>query len=87
MTVIEGDDAVITYLIVLVDGSLNVTTSVVVDNDHDGELDPPRVVDRGNDIFDVVFSGLPQFAFFNVDLFLRGNRLTTDSVLVMVERE
>jgi len=85
--VIEGDGAVITYLIVLVNNSLNVTTSIELDNDYDGELADPHVVDRGNDMFDVVYSELPPLADFNVYLLFSGNRLTTDSVVVTVERE
>ena len=87
LTVVEGDDAVITFLIVLVNDSLNVTANIVVNNDYDGPLSDPLVVDRSNDMFDVIFSGLPQLAFFNVELFFRGNRLTTDPIEVTVDRE
>jgi len=78
---------VITYLIVLVDDTLNVSAAVFVDNDNDGPLPDPIIYDRGNNVFDVVYSGLSRNFGFNIDLILDGSRLTEEHVNIIVERE
>ena len=54
LTVIQGESAVLSYLIALVDESLNVSSSVEVEHDYDGEL-LIIINELDNDRFDIIF--------------------------------
>ena len=83
LTVIEGESSVITYLISLVNKSLNVTSSIQVWYVFDGNL-PVVVNDRGNDRYDVVFPPVPYG--FPVDIAFNGTVISNQRIELDVQR-
>lgn len=85
LRVTEGEPAVLSYLIALVNEYLNVTSSVEVEHDFDGELPPPVIINRENDHYDVLF---PSFSFGIVSVFITFNRtvISTEPVELMLQR-
>ena len=69
-TVMEGESAMLSFLIALVDRSLNVSSSVEVDHDFDGELPSANITNRNNDRYDVLF---PPIAY-GINIFIDFNR-------------
>ena len=83
LTVIEGERAVITYLISLVNKSLNVTSSIKVQHDFDGDLSV-IVNDCGNDCYDIVFP--PVHYGFSVVIVFNRTVISNQRIELDVER-
>ena len=83
LTVIEGESSVITYLIALVNNSLNVTSSIEVQYFFDGNLSVV-VNDHGNGRYDVVFPPVPYG--FSVDILFNGRVISNQQIRLDVQR-
>ena len=78
--VMEGESAVFSYLIALVDKSLNVTSSVEVGHDYDGPLPDVVIIDRDNDRYDVIF---PPISYgIEVTILLNETTISTEPLLL-----
>ena len=70
-TVMEGESAMLSFLIALVDRSLNVSTSVEVGHDFDGDLPNANITNRNNDRYDVLF---PPITYGIINIIITFNR-------------
>lgn len=75
----EGESALLSFLIALVDRSLNVSSSVEVKHDFDGELPSANITNRNNDRYDVLF---PPITYGIINIFITFNR-----TIILADRE
>lgn len=77
LTVFTGESPILTYLIALVNKSLNVISSIEVEHDFDGYLNF-SINSRGNDHYDVIFPPIP-YGFF-VDIIFNRMLISTEFI-------
>lgn len=85
LTVIQGESAVLSHLIALVDKSLNVSSSVEVEHFYDAELPPIIINELDNDRFDIIFPPVE----YEVSIWITFNRrlISTMPILLDVQRK
>jgi len=74
----------ITFLIALLDRSLNVTTSVQVEHDFDGELPDAIIINRDSDQFDIVFP--PFIGPVFVEIVFNRTIISTEPIELIAQR-
>ena len=75
----EGESAMLSFLIALVDRSLNVTSSVEVEHDFDGELPRAIITNRNNDRYDVLFPPIT-YGIININIVFNRRRISTETI-------
>ena len=84
LTVIEGENTILTYLIALMDRSLNVSSSIVVEHFYDGEL-LIGINELGNDRYDILFP--PVSYEVSIDIVYNRTQISTNPIILDVQRK
>lgn len=85
LIVIEDESTILTYLIALMDRSLNVSSSIIVEHSYDGELSPIIIDELDNDRYDILFP--PVSYGVSIEIVFNRTQISTNPIILNVQRK